>query len=165
MARPRRSDKSSAGEFQDPLKNYEVPEYADELERDLVEAQIDAMDVRPVTTLPLDTTIEQAMRKMADLEIGCTVIVDDDGRLAGIFTARDVLDKVAVRFDQIKDSAVSTVMTDSPMAAYTADSPGKAMNLMAIGGFRHVPILDVDDKVIGILGPRRISQFLEAYLQ
>jgi len=56
-------------------------------------------------------------------------------------------------------------MTHSVMTAYTADSPGKAMNLMAIGGFRHVPILDVDDKVVGILGPRRVSEFLHAHLE
>ena len=164
MARPRRGDKSDVGEFQDPLKNYAGPEGVDELEQTLVEAEIALMQIQPVATLPTDATIEQAMRMMADLDIGCTLIVEGDGRLAGIFSERDVLNKVADRYDDIKGSSVSLVMTRSTMAAYTSDSPGKAMNLMAIGGFRHVPILDVDDKVVGILGPRRISKFLQTYL-
>ena len=162
--RPKRGDKSVVASFQDPLKNYDGPDYADELERMLVEANIEAMNTRPVMTLPPETTIEQTMRTMAEHDIGCTVIIHADGRLAGIFSERDVLNKVANSFEQIKHEPISSVMTRAPMAAYTADSPGKAMNLMAVGGFRHVPVLDVDDKVTGILGPRRVSQFLNAYL-
>lgn len=162
--RPKRRDKSDDGEFQDPLKDYGGPDYADELERTLVEADIELMKTQPVTTLSPETTIEQAMRTMADQDIGCTVIVNAEGRLEGVFSERDVLTRVADRFEQVRKLPVSKVMTRSPMAAYTTDSPGKAMNLMAVGGFRHVPVLDVDDKVVGILGPRRVSQFVSTYL-
>ena len=165
MARPKRRDKSGVSEFKDPLKNYDGPEYADELERPLVESAIEATRYQPVATLPSDSTVEQTMRAMAEQDVGCAVIVDADGRLAGVFSERDVLNRVAGRFEQIKDSPISTVMTHSVMTAYTADSPGKAMNLMAIGGFRHVPILDVDDKVVGVLGPRRVSEFLQVHIK
>jgi len=165
MARPKRRDKSGVSEFRDPLKNYDGPEYADELERTLAESAIEEMRYQPVTTLPSDTTVEQTMLAMAEQDVGSAVIVDAEGRLAGIFSERDVLNRVAGRFEQIKDEPVSTVMTRSVMSAYTADSPGKAMNLMAIGGFRHVPILDVDDKVVGVLGPRRVSEYLQAHLE
>ena len=165
MARPKRREKSGVSEFKDPLKNYDGPEYADELERTIVESAIDRMRYQPVETIPSDATVEQTMRAMAEQDVGCAVIVDADGRLAGIFSERDVLNRVASRFEQIKDAPITTVMTRSPMAAYTSDSTGKAMNLMAIGGFRHVPILDVDDKVVGVLGPRRVSEFLQVHIK
>lgn len=162
--RPKRAGKGDTGEFKDPLKDYSEPEYADELERALVEANIESMKIKPLMTIPPETTIEQTMRTMAEHDIGCIVIVDADGRLLGVFSERDVLNKVVSRYEQIRSSPISQVMTKSPMSAYTSDSPGKAMNLMAVGGFRHVPVLDVDDKVVGILGPRRVSQYVEAYL-
>jgi CBS domain-containing protein len=162
--RPKRGSESDNGEFQDPLKNYAEPEYADELERTLAEAEIGSMRIQPVMTVLPDTTVFQAISKMAEHDIGSIVIVDDQGRLLGIFSERDVMQRVADRFEQIKDQPISEVMTPAPVAAYSADSPGKAMNLMAVGGFRHVPVLDADDKVIGILGPRRVSEFVNALL-
>jgi len=75
-----------------------------------------------------------------------------------------VLTKVADEFESVNDGPVSKIMTPNPMAVYVTDSPGKAMNLMATMGIRHVPILDVDDKVVGILGPRRVTNFLKTHL-
>ena len=49
------------------------------------------------------------------------------------------------------------------MAVRDTDSPAKAIAIMALGGFRHVPILNVDDNVVGIVGPRRINTYLHQY--
>ena len=87
------------------------------------------------------------------------MIVDND-RLVGIFTERDVLVKVADQWDDIQAKPISEVMTPNPVSVYGVEAPAKALNLMANGGFRHIPVLDEDDKVIGILGPQRTSDYL-----
>jgi CBS domain-containing protein len=162
--RPKRGAKSSDQEFNDPLSNYDGPDYADELERTIAEESVSVMQTTPFDTITPDTTIKAAMEHMAERNIASLIIADSDGRLAGIFSERDVLTKVADEYASIKDEPVSSVMTPQPMSVYVTDSPGKAMNLMATMSIRHVPILDVDDKVVGVLGPRRVTTFLKGHL-
>jgi CBS domain-containing protein len=170
--RPKRgSDESirtSGGgdEFEDPLKNFERPTFDDELERSLAEDPVTVMEHTPFEAVTPDTAVETAMRKMVDLEIACLMVVDphQGGKLVGIFSERDILTRVAPEFDRVKDKPIREVMTPDPIVVYETDTPAKALNLMSIGGFRHVPILDVDDKVIGILGPRRVTAYVQKFL-
>ena len=158
MRRKRRP--TERGEFQDPLSNYAPPDYDDEMVRALCEETIDVMTTTPFTAIPETTTIEQALRHMAEMDKGCVLITDDGGRLVGLLTERDILNKVVEQFEAVRNSPVTEVMTKDPMAVHTTASPAKAMNLMAVGGFRHVPIVDMDEKAVGILGPRRVTHFL-----
>jgi len=56
---------------------------------------------------------------------------------------------------------LTEVMTANPLVVHETDSPGTALNLMAVQSFRHVPILSVDKKVVGIIGPRRLTDYLQ----
>jgi CBS domain-containing protein len=47
--------------------------------------------------------------------------------------------------------------------AYETDSAGAALSVMAVSGFRHVPVLDVDDKIVGIVSPPRVTAFLQQH--
>ena len=50
-----------------------------------------------------------------------------------------------------------------PVVVYSTDVPAKAINLMTTSGFRHIPVLDVDDKLVGVLGPRRLTRYLNKH--
>lgn len=163
--RPKRQTTAAAPaveDFEDPLSDYSGPDYDDEIERSLAEDEVTALTTRPVKTIPPDTTIEAAMKLMVDLDIASLPVTQGD-KLVGIFSERDVLTKVAERFKAMRNRPISEVMTPKPIAIHETDSPGKALNVMVTGGFRHVPILDVDDKVVGILGPRRVTAYLQKY--
>lgn len=162
--RPKRSPKDVSGEFKDPLSNYDEPDYADSLERSLAEDEVGVMKAQPFTALLASETVLAAMQHMSKHTIASVLVVDDEGKLKGIFSERDVVERVAFNFDEVKDQPLEKVMTPNPSCVYETDSPAKAMNLMATGGFRHIPILDVDDKVVGILGPRRVTNFLKEHL-
>ena len=152
------------GEFEDPLSNYDGPEYADELERSLCEDSVTVVEHKPFSTVEASTKVADVLRQMADKDIAC-VLIEDDSRLVGIFSARDVLEKLCEQYEQVKDQPIRQVMTPRPVSIYEADPPAHALNLMAVGGFRHVPILDVDEKVVGVLGPRRIISYLESHFE
>ena len=92
-----------------------------------------------------------------------SVVVRHEGKAVGIFSARDVLNKIADD-PSSRPKPITAYMTHGPQKVYATDCPAKAINLMAVGGFRHIPVLDVDDNVVGILGPRRTTQFLEEHL-
>lgn len=161
MARRKRRG-PEAGEFEDPLKDYSPPDYSDPLEHAMLEGRVADMKIAPYTTLGSQTTVEQALTRMGELNIACVMIVEAD-HLLGIISERDVLYKIADHYEQVKARPVSDFMTPSPVAVRRTDSPAKALNLMAVSGFRHLPIINVDDKVVGILGPRRVTTFLRKY--
>jgi CBS domain-containing protein len=160
--RPKRGQTTEVTDFEDPLKNYDGPIYADALERSLAEDTVEVMCIRPVKTVSPTMLVEEAMRVMIDLDIACLLITEND-RLVGIFSERNVLDEVAFEFEKVRHHPIREVMTPDPVAIHVTDTPGKALNLMATGGFRHVPILDMEDKVTGILGPRRVTAYLQRY--
>jgi len=154
-------------EFQDPLSNYDGPEYADALERDLVEAKLSDLKIRPVTLMHRDVTVAEALAKMVELNIGCVMVTEGESgaeKLAGIFSERDIMDKVAPDYAAAADQPLHAYMSEAPVSVYETDSPAKALNVMATGGFRHVPVLDVDDRPVGILGPRRVTDFLRRHV-
>jgi len=100
---------------------------------------------------------------MADADIGCVLIADEDQHLVGIFTQRDLLNKAVEQFDDVKNQPISDLMTPNPAVVNETENPATAINLMAVGGFRHIPVVDVNDKVVGLVGPRRTTAYLQQY--
>jgi CBS domain-containing protein len=68
------------------------------------------------------------------------VLVVEGGRLVGIFTERDALLKLAGR--SLAGIAVQDVMTGDPVVLREEDSVAVAINKMAVGGFRHIPLVE-----------------------
>ena len=105
------------------------------------------------------TTIGQAARIMKDHRMGC-VLVEDGGKLIGIFTERDILTKlVGTGYDPGKVS-VDGVMTRNPETLTPDDPIAFALQLMSVGGFRHVPLVDSEGRPVGILSVKDIVDYL-----
>lgn len=153
---------SSSEEFQDPLKNYDPPQYDDPLEKALVERTVASLHTQPYASVSPDTAVAEAMKKLVGDEIAC-LLVEDNGQLVGVFSDRDVLDQVALEYDQVKDKPVSTVMRTDPVFVRESDSAAAVLTVMAVSGYRHVPVLDTSDKLVGIVSPRRVTEFLRTH--
>jgi CBS domain-containing protein len=157
------TDKSTpakdAEEFVDPLQNYDPKTYNDPLEKALAEETVIAIHSTPVATVTPETPVQAAVKALADLEVSC-LLVAKDGKLVGVFSDRDVLDRVALEYDQVKDRPVGELMTTDPVYAYEADSAAAALSIMAVSGFRHVPVTDINQNVVGIVSPQRVAEFL-----
>lgn len=146
--------------FEDPLSNYDPPVYADKLEEALCEGQLVGMlDIAPFSTIRPDDTIETAVKRMAS-DSTFTLLVMEGEKLLGVISERDVLEQVAEQYDAVKDRPLREVMTPEPAFVRAIDSPAKAINLMATGGFRRLPVLDEQDRVVGCIGAKRTTAFL-----
>jgi CBS domain-containing protein len=109
--------------------------------------------------VPLGTTIGQAARIMKEHRVGC-VLVEDGGKLIGIFTERDILTKlVGTGYDPAKVS-VDGVMTRNPETLTLEDPIAFALQQMSVGGFRHVPLVDSHGHPVGILSVKDIVDYL-----
>lgn len=96
------------------------------------------------------TTVYEALEVMADKNIGA-VLVLDEGRVAGIFSERDYARRVVLRGKTSRDTAVADVMTAAVVFARPNLSVEKCLALMTEKRFRHVPVLDDDDRLLGIV--------------
>ena len=146
-------------QFEDPLSNYEPAEYASEFERALVERPVTDMQSRPYAEVKPSTPIRQAVHALHGLKIASLLVVDE-GRLLGIFTERDVLEKVAEQYERLADAPISEVMTPNPLFVYGSDPAGAAIAAIVAAGYRHVPVLNESDELLGIVSPRRAFVFL-----
>jgi CBS domain-containing protein len=85
--------------------------------------------------------VRAACRLMAENHVGAVVVVES-GRIAGIFTERDVLNKVLAGGLDPDSTALETVMVADPQTIQ-ADRPlAHALHMMADGGFRPQPVID-----------------------
>ena len=114
----------------------------------------------PITVSP-QATVADAIKIMADKGVGCVMVAEGD-KLLGVFTERDVLRKVAHRWAEVWKNPVSEFMTADP-ESLTGDAPiGFAVNLMAVGGYRHVPIIE-NDKLTGIISVRDVMSYMSKW--
>jgi CBS domain-containing protein len=155
-------DKSKNG-FEDPLENYDAATFDDPVEQALHDASVSEVQMKPHLCVSADTPIREAMKLMAGRQIAC-VLVEKDDKLVGVFSDRDVLERVALEYDDVIDKPVSSVMSTDTVFVRTDDSAAKVLSVMAISGYRHVPVVEGDQKPVGIVSPHRIAHFLKSHL-
>lgn len=151
-------------DFRDPLENYDPPTYADPLEEALAEHPVTEIQATPFATVNQEAPVSEALQKLVGDDIACLLVSDEEGKLVGVFSDRDVLNHVALEFDQVKDQPVRTVMTANPVYVYQTDSAAAALSVMAVSGYRHVPVVDLKEHIQGIISPQRVTQFMNRYL-
>ncbi|PKO34326.1 MAG: inosine-5-monophosphate dehydrogenase [Betaproteobacteria bacterium HGW-Betaproteobacteria-7] len=108
---------------------------------------------RSLVTASKEMTVRAAARLMAEKRIGALVVIES-GRIAGIFTERDALNKVLAAALDPDTTPVASVMVKDPQTI-GADKPlAYALYMMAEGGFRHVPVVDASGAPIGMVSAR-----------
>jgi CBS domain-containing protein len=100
-----------------------------------------------------DTTVRAAAVSMASTQVGAILVVDDKGLLTGLFTERDILNRVVAKGLDPDKTPLSAVMTENLLTA-TPDKPlSHALHMMFEGGFRHVPVVE-NGKPVGMVSAR-----------
>jgi CBS domain-containing protein len=157
-------DSQDSAAFEDPLSNYEPTEYKSELHRAFAEESVDAIESKPFVEVESSTPIRQAIEALYVAQVSSILVVDEE-RVVGIFTERDVLEKVAEQYSQLEGAPVSEVMTTKPMVVYETDPAATAVAAIAVAGHRHVPVLGINDGVLGVVSPRRVFDFMEKHFE
>jgi CBS domain-containing protein len=125
----------------------------------LIREPIGKSDPRPAVCVNPRTTIADAIALMKQYGVGC-VLVESEQRLIGIFTERDVLFRVVGTPLDPTRTPVSDVMTPNPESLRMENELAWVLNLMAVGGFRHVPIVDDDGRPVAVFSVRHIVERL-----
>jgi CBS domain-containing protein len=95
-------------------------------------------------------TVAAALDAMAREGVDCVLVVET-GKLAGVFTSRDFLNRVAADGKQPSVVTLAEVMTRDPQVLKRVDCVTYAINRMATRNIRNLPIVDDDNRPIGLL--------------
>lgn len=104
---------------------------------------------KPVT-LPRTATMQEACRLMHDRRVGAVLVTDSKGKLTGIITGRDVVRAMAQARDP-RETQLKDVMTKQPATMPPGQTAIEALRLMHDGGFRHLPVVDEEGHLHGIV--------------
>ncbi|KAL2039559.1 hypothetical protein N7G274_007831 [Stereocaulon virgatum] len=96
-------------------------------------------------------TVAEAAQLMAAKREDCVLVTDADDRIAGIFTAKDLAFRVVGAGVKARDVTIAEIMTKNPLCARTDTSATDALDLMVRKGFRHLPVMDENQDISGIL--------------
>ncbi|HKN31872.1 MAG TPA: CBS domain-containing protein [Terriglobales bacterium] len=101
----------------------------------------DLVKERRVYSIDADSTVVEAARFMMEHNIGALPVVRN-GELVGIFSERDVMNRVVAVGRMPGQTRVSEVMTVNPRSVTTDESIDECLFLMREFGFRHLPICE-----------------------
>ncbi|HLH34497.1 MAG TPA: CBS domain-containing protein [Alloacidobacterium sp.] len=111
-----------------------------------------------IFSVPSDTTVYDAMRIMADKEVGALLVVDD-GHLHGIVSERDYARKVILMGRSSKETPVSEILTEPLITIGPDCSVDEAMRLITTNRIRHLPVVH-DDRIMGVISIGDLVQWI-----
>ena len=138
----------------------DVPQPCGAVERSLMEEPVACLQpLRPLTLEPY-TSLDEAVRFMRNHGIGCVLVTDTTGRLAGILTERDLLQKVAGKGRELARLQVADCMTSAPERGRPEHPLGYALQRMVVSDIRYLPLVDASGRPVGIVSSRDIIAFM-----
>ena len=111
----------------------------------------------PGARLPSGATIQKACQAMHDTNIGAVAVVDGE-KLEGVFTYRDLIDRVILRMREPGEVTLGEVMTRDVEWISIDRSPGDALRLMVEKDYTHLPVLDETGRLAGVVTLRSLLE-------
>ena len=122
---------------------------------DLADEPVSRAMSKPVVTAREDETIESAMERMLKRDVHAMPVLGPDGRLVGIVADQDLLAVIARPASKRPlDEVVDAVMTRDPVTIEPEATLGDAAEVLLQGGFRHLPVVDGEGQLVGMISER-----------
>ena len=118
----------------------------------------EVMTKNPVCCLP-DDMVAKAAQLMQGENIGSIPVIENEQtqKLVGIVTDRDLALKIVAKGHDAKSTKVEAVMTRQVVTCRAGDDLQKALDAMAEHQLRRIPIVDDDNKIVGIIAQADVA--------
>ncbi len=113
-----------------------------------------SMSGRRILSMLPHRSVWEAASVMSQTNSSSVLVLDADHQLLGILTERDMITRVLVKALDPKATPVSAVMTRNPMCVRPDTTVSQAILLMIERGFRHVPVVAHDGRILGVFSSR-----------
>ena len=152
------------GEFEEildeELGRYGGTRQAPELSVAALRVPLSAIDASKAETLPLGAMVDEAIRLIAKPGTSSVVIIDHEQRLVGLITERDLCTRILATGVDPSKTRVEDIMSRDPVTLRTDQPLTHALAQMDVGGYRHIPLVDKDQRPAGVVTSRRIINYL-----
>jgi CBS domain-containing protein len=134
------------------------------MQNELDEVTVGTIGIKTPFTVSVDASVSKAAEKMLREKVHSIVVVDKNGKLAGMLTSWDIL-KVTFIAEKTKDMPVSKLIEgQQPMFVFPEVSLRDALNLMVDKNLRALPVVDDSDKLVGKISMTDIAKFVREKL-
>jgi CBS domain-containing protein len=127
-------------------------------ERSLLNIEVLAIELEAPLVLKSSYSVSGTIESMRDRHLGYALITDED-KLVGIFTERDVLLSVLDQ-NEVLQQPVAKLMTPTPVCVHALDTVWRVVSLMHEGGFRQIPVVDDEQKVLACVRHKDIAEYM-----
>jgi len=142
------------------LSQEDVPQPLDAVARSLMEEPVTCLQPLRPLTVELHTPLDEAIRFMRNHGIGCVLVTDVEGKLAGILTERDLLRKVVGEEVDLTRLRAADCMTAAPETSKPGYPLGYGLQRMIVSDIRYLPLVDDNGKPVGIVSSRDIIAYM-----
>lgn len=115
-----------------------------------VSAILAEKNIKNIISVQPNTTVIDALATMKQYNIGVVVVIEND-ELVGIFSERDYARKGILEGRKAKSTTIAEIMTPKVFTVTENMTVRDCMEIMSEKKFRHLPVLNEDKKVIGVL--------------
>jgi len=112
----------------------------------------------PVVTCPATSTLDHAARLMWEFDCGVVPVLNDQGRMIGVVTDRDICMAAYTQGLPLGKITVTTAMARPIVAGHTDDSLAQAEELMRANQSRRLPVLDQNSELVGLLSMNDLAR-------
>jgi len=112
---------------------------------------------KPMHYVNTGISVYEAVSSMAKNNIGAVPVLDDGGKLRGIFSERDLMMRCAAKRLDMEKTKIDEVMTRGVILMEAQDSYDECIKIMQQEGIRHMPVRE-GDKLIGVVSLRDLMQ-------
>jgi CBS domain-containing protein len=135
------------------------------LESSLYHDTVAVLDPAAAISLPESATVATAVGAMKEERIGSVLVTDENGRLSGIFTERDLLARVVAEEIDPEECTIGETMTRAPETIELESSLAQAFHRMMVSDLRYLPLVDDEGRPVSIVTSRDLIDFLSARVE
>ena len=110
--------------------------------------------LKDVVTAYGNVPVREAIGFLFKRHVGCLVVVDDAEQCIGIFTERDAIRIVAQNVPL--DAPLEKIMTKNPFTVNESSTFEEAKSIIKSAKIRHLPVIDTNGKLVGLISVRQI---------
>jgi len=129
-----------------------------ELSRNLMIESVARLGPTAPRSVRAGGVVAEAVAVLREGGVGC-LLVTEAGRLVGVFTERDLLTRVLAAGLSL-ETPLRRVMTPDPVSVGLHEPIRQAIRRMQLGGYRHLPVIDAEDRPVGILSAKRVIRYI-----
>ncbi|MEM0976722.1 MAG: CBS domain-containing protein [Pseudomonadota bacterium] len=116
-----------------------------------ISAILDQKHVSGVAWIKTDATVTDALATLADKGIGTLLVSEDGTKAKGILSERDIVRALARRGSASLSDPVDKIMTPDPVTCTADDNSASVLKKMTNGRFRHVPVVEENGTLLGVV--------------